>query len=213
MDHAYPCGAVIVDPEPRANARSAGWLLMPLAIGALTLAFGALLLRPPDPDSAARARARLLAALPTAAATAMPSAVPAGRTAGPSVLAMRTPRPSLPPPLALPGEVATTVPAGTADAARAIILTASATAPPSVYRIADGRLFVVQQMPSNRGRPILASYQFEEAIVRGFPAQLFTLARGPLRAMVWWTEGPASYYVYSGTLSLRELVRLSELLR
>jgi hypothetical protein len=132
---------------------------------------------------------------------------------GPSVLARRTPRPSLPPLLTLPQDVASFIPPGTSEAAREVQLTASETSRPLVYRLTDGRMFVVQQTPPDRGRPVLATYGFEEGTVRGQPAQFFNSSIGPMRALVWWIEGPAAYYVYSSTLSVRELLRLAEQLR
>ena len=185
---------------------------MALSIAAAAVGLGALLLRPPDPDSAARARARVLAALPTPVVTATPAAR-VGLMLGPSVLARRTPRPSLPPLLTLPQEVASFVPPGTVEATREIQITASETSRPVVYRLADGRMFVVQQTPPDRGRPVLATYGFEEGTIRGQQAQFFNSSVGPMRALVWWTEGPAAYYVYSATLSVRELLRLAEQLR
>lgn len=184
---------------------------MALAVAVVAVGLAALVLRPPDPDSAARARLRVLAALP--APTAAAASVPAGGMLGPSVLARRTPRPSLPPLLTLPHDVATFVPAGTASATREVQFTASETSRPIVYQLSDGRLFVIQQTPPDRGRPVLATYGFEEGTVRGQPAQFFNSSVGRVRALVWWIEGPASYYVYSSTLTVRELIRLAEQLR
>ena len=132
---------------------------------------------------------------------------------GPSVLAQRTPRAPLPPLLTLPENVAAAVPLDSHEAARQVLLTASASSRPLVYRVDDGRMFVIQQTPPNRGRPVLATYTFEEGLVRGLPGQFLTSSVGPMRALVWWTEGAASYYLYSGTLNLRELLRYAVQLR
>lgn len=183
---------------------------MAVAVAVVALGFGALLLRPPDPDSAARGRARVLAELPSPSATAAARALPVGAMLGPSVLARRTPRPSLPPLLTLPQDVASFVPAGTAAATREVQFSVSETSRPIVYRLADGRMFVIQQTPPDRGRPIMATYGLEEGTIRGHPAQFFNSGVGPVRALVWWIEGPASYYLYSSTLSVRELIRLAE---
>lgn len=186
---------------------------MPLVVGALAVGFAAIALRPPDPASAARSRLRVLEA--PASPVAVPSAepLPNSRMIGPSVLAQRTPLPSLPPLLTLPASAATPVPITTSEAAREVLLTASDRSRPLVYRLEDGRMFVVQQAPTNRGRPVLATYTYEEGMVRGLPGQFFTSNVGPLRALVWWTEGAASYYLYSGTLNLRELLRVADQLR
>lgn len=199
---------MIVDLDASGKAAGGRIPLMAVAVAVLVVGFGALILRSPDPDSATRARARVLAALPAPAAT--PNALPVGRMLGPSVLALRTPRPSLPPLLTLSQEVATFVPAGTADATRQVQFAISETSRPIVYRLTDGRLFVIQQTPPDRGRPVLATYGFEEGTIRGQPAQFFNSSIGPVRALVWWIEGPASYYLYSSTLSVRELIRLAE---
>lgn len=205
---------MIVDLEQSGKARGGQWVpLMALSVAVIALAFGALLLRPPDPDSAARARARVLAALPAPTVTPTTRPLPIATMLGPSVLARRTPRPSLPPLLTLPQDVASFLPTGTADAIREVQFTASETSRPIVYRLADGRMFVIQQTSPDRGRPVLATYGFEEGTIRGQPAQFFNSSIGRVRALVWWIEGPASYYLYSSTLSVRELLRLAEQLR
>jgi hypothetical protein len=202
---------VIVDLDRSGKAAGGRSPLMAVAVAVLAVGFAALVLRAPDPASADRARARVLAALPAPAVTPPPA--PVGRMLGPSVLAVRTSRPSLPPLLTLPQDVATFVPAGTADATRQVQFAVSETSRPIVYRLVDGRMFVIQQTPPDRGRPVLATYGFEEGTIRGQPAQFFNSSIGPVRALVWWIEGPASYYVYSSTLSVRELIRLAEQLR
>jgi hypothetical protein len=202
---------VIVDLDPSGKAAGDRGPLMGLAVAVLAVGFAGLVLRAPDPDSAARARARVLAALPAPTATAR--SLPVGGMLGPSVLARRTPRPSLPPLLTLPQDVASFVPAGTADATRQVQFAVSENSRPIVYRLTDGRMFVIQQTPPDRGRPVMATYGFEEGTVRGQPAQFFNSSIGPVRALVWWIEGPASYYLYSSTLSVRELIRLAEQLR
>lgn len=197
---------MIVDLEPSGKAGHRG-PLMALAVAVLAVAFGALLLRPPDPDSAARARARVLAVLPPPTATASPTAsAPRAR----SVLAQRTPRPALPPLLTLPQDVAAS--AGT-DALREVQFSVSETSRPIVYRLADGRMFVIQQTIAGRGRPMLPTAGLEEGTVRGRPAQYLSTNRGRVRALLWWEEWPVSYYLYSSTLTIRELVRLSDELR
>lgn len=209
---SYAHVAVIVDLDP-GKARAGQWgPLAALAVAVIALGFGALLVRPPDPDSAAKARARVLAVLAAPTATAIPAPV-AGAPLGPSVLARRTPRPSLPPPLTLPQDVASFVPVGTADATREVLFNVSETSRPTVYRLADGRMLVIQQMPPGRGRPLVPTAAFEEGIVRGQPAGALVSSVGRIRALVWWTEGPATYYLYSSTLTIRELVILAEQLR
>lgn len=185
---------------------------MPIALAVIAGAFGMLLLRTPDPDAAVRARARLPVAVWSALATAEALPAPAGMLR-PSVLANRAARAPLPPLLTLPAGVASPIPAGTADARREVRFAPSELSRPTVYRLADGRWFVVQQAPPDRGRPVLATYGFEEGTVRGQPAQFFNSSVGPVRALVWWIEGPASYYLYSSTVSVRELLRMADELR
>jgi hypothetical protein len=203
---------VIVDLDPTGKTRSAGRLLMPVAILLLTLGYiGLLGLQRADADSAARSRDRLLAALavPT---TAPPARPPAGML-GPSVLAQRSlVRAALPPLLTLPADVGDALPAGSPEARREVAIAVSDTSRPTVYRLPDGRMFVVQQTLSDRGRPALVNW-FEEGTVRGKNAQFYSAPVGPFRALIWWSEGPVSYYVYSATVPVRELVRFIELLR
>lgn len=185
---------------------------MPLAIGVVAVAFGALLLRPAgDPADAARARERIFAVIPTPTATSAP--VVAGRMIGPSVLAQRTPRPAPPALLTLPSEVATAVQPGTPEARRAVLITVRDASRQVVYRLGDGRFFVLLQTPPDRRRLVLGSYGFEEGTVRGQPAQFVTSYMGALRSMVSWSEGPAGYHLYSATLTVRELLRMAEQLR
>ena len=172
---------------------------------------GMVALRQPDPDAAARARERLLAALPAPTSTA--TAVPRSTMLGPSVLAQRgAARPALPPLLTLPVDVAEPVALASADARREIAIVTSDTSRPLVYRLGDGRVFVIQQTLSDRGRPALVNWS-EEVSVRNNPAQLYSAPVGPFRALVWWTEGPVTYYLYSGSVTVRELVRITESLR
>jgi hypothetical protein len=185
---------------------------MPIALAVLALGFGALVVRPAaDPADAARARERVLAAIPSPSRAPEPLAV--GRMLGPSVLAARTPRPAPPALLSLPAEIATAVPLGTPDASRAILVTVRDASRQLVYRLGDGRLFVVLQTPPDRRRLVLGSYGFEEGTIRGQPAQFFTSYMGILRSIVSWTEGYAGYHMYSATLTVRELVRMAEQLR
>lgn len=185
-------------------------------MGAATLiiagAFVVLTLRPGDPDAAARARARVLAALPAPSAEVALEPAPPRTPLGPSVLARRAPAPQPPPLLTLPADVATALPADSPAARREVQFAPSDTSRPTVYRLPDGRLFVVQQTPSDRGRPTRVNW-FEETNVRGHYAQMYTSTTGPLRALVWWTEDRVSYYLYSATVTPRELMRLTEQLR
>src|SRR5262249_5135703 len=161
-----------------------------MAVATLVLAVGLVglvALRQPDPDAAARSRDRLLAALPVSTFT--PTAVPRSTMVGPSILSQRAAtRPSLPPLLTLPTEVA--APAAP-DARREIAIATSDTSRPLVYRLSDGRMFVIQQTLSDRGRPALVNW-FEEGLIRGHTAQLYSAPVGPFRALVWWTEGPVT---------------------
>ena len=131
---------------------------------------------------------------------------------GPSVLAQRAARPPLPPLLTLPPEIAEPVPLASSDARREVAIVAGDTSRPTVYRLPDGRAFVIQQTLSDRGRPALVNW-FEEGLIRGNTAQLYSAPVGPFRNLVWWTEGPVTYYLYSGTVAVRELVRITEALR
>jgi hypothetical protein len=205
---------VIVDLGPAGKTRSAWPFVMPLVVAAIALGYVALgVLQRPDPAASARSRERVLAALaaPTAAATT--AAIAPSRLLGPSVLAQRPPRPTLPPLLAVPAEIAASIPFGTADARREIRFTASDTSRPAVYRLPDGRAFVLQQTTPDHGRPVMVTYGLEEGTIRGHNAELFTSSVGPIRALVWWTEGSASYYLYSASVTIRELVRIAEVLR
>jgi hypothetical protein len=132
---------------------------------------------------------------------------------GPSVLAARTPRPAPPAVLSLPAEIATAVPLGTPDASSAILITVRDASRQLVYKLGDGRMFVVLQTPPDRRRLVLGSYGFEEGTIRGQPAQFFTSYLGSLRSIVSWTEGYAGYHMYSATLTIRELIRMAEQLR
>lgn len=184
---------------------------MAFALAAVAIGFVVALLQPGDAVAAARARSRVLAALPTAAA---PSAEPVTRSRllGPSVLAHRDLRPALPPLITLPPDVADALPSDSPDARREVAMATSETSRPTVYRLPDGRLFVIQQTTSDRGRPALVNW-FEEGVVRGWTAQMYSAPVGPFRALVWWTEGPVTYYMYSGSVTVRELVRLTDQLR
>lgn len=213
MEPAYPGRAVIVDLDPVAKRGSAApHLLMPLAVAVVAVGFGALVLRPAaDPDVGDRARERVLSVIP--APTATPRQLEVGRMLGPSILAQRTPRPAPPPLLSLPAEVATAVALGTPDASRAILITVRDASRQLVYKLGDGRMFVLLQTPPDRRRVVLASYGLEEGTVRGQPAQFFMLSVGTLRSIVSWSEGPAGYHLYSATLTIRELIRMAEQLR
>ncbi len=183
---------------------------MPLAAAALALGFAGLTaLQGADPDAAARSRERLLAAISVVgpAARAIPRATPLE----PLVLASRAPRPTLPPLLAVPADVA--APARGPDAVREIRFTSSDNSRPAVYQLADGRLFVLQQTTPDHYRPVMVTYGLEEGSIRGRTAEFFTSSVGPIRSLVWWTEDDASYYLYSTTVAVRELVRIAEVLR
>ncbi len=184
---------------------------MGAATAILVGAFALVALQPTDADANARARARVLSVLPTATPVATEQPAPRG-ILGPSVLAQRALSPVLPPLLTLPADVATPLPSDSAVATREVKLATSRTSEPTVYRLPDGRLFVVQRTLSDRGRPALVNW-FEETAVRGHPAQMYSAAVGPFRALLWWTEGTVSYYLYSGSLTTRDLVRVAGELR
>jgi hypothetical protein len=185
---------------------------MGAAIAILGGAFVVLAAQPTRPDPDAKARARVLADPPAASSAREASpAIPRGLL-GPSVLAQRAPRPAPPALLTLPGDVATPLPVDSPEAKREIQLSPSEISRPTVYRLPDGRLFVLQQTPADRGRPALVNW-FEETSVRGQVARSYSAPTGPFRALVWWTEGPVSYYLYSATVTTRELVRLTDQLR
>jgi len=115
--------------------------------------------------------------------------------------------------LAPPPEVASAVPADAGEAARATALTVRDASRQLVYRLQDGRTFVLLQSHPGSDRPFLSSYSLDEGSVRGYPAQLITTRSRVLRSLISWTEGPAAYLMYSGSLTVRELVRLAEQLR
>jgi hypothetical protein len=187
---------------------------MPVAAGVLAVAYAALtVLQAPDPDGGARSRERVLAALSAPTAAPTPQPVPRAGLLGPSVLAPRPPRATLPPLLTLSADVAAAVPIGARDAQREIRFTISESSRPVVYSLADGRMFVIQQNAPDRGRPVMVTYGLEDATVRGQAAELYTSNVGLIRALVWWKEGGATYYLYSTTVTLRELVRIAEQLR
>ncbi len=199
---------MIVDPQNAGKTRSAGRSLMFFAIALLAAGYaGIALVQRPDPDASARSRERLLAVLPLSSST--PGSAPRSTMVGPSVLAQRVTRPVLPPLLTLPPDLAEPIPLASPDARREISIAISETSRPLVYRLADGRIFVIQQTLSDRGRPALVNW-FEEITIRGQTAQLYSAPVGPFRALVWWTEGPVTYYLYSGTVAIRELVHISE---
>ena len=187
---------------------------MGLVLFALAIGLGAVVLQPAaDPGDAARARERLAASIvlpspraaPTIAVRAAPLAMPA-----PLVI---TPRQPLPAALAPPPEVASAVPADAGEAARATALTVRDASRQLVYRLQDGRTFVLLQSHPGSDRPFLSSYSLDEGSVRGYPAQLITTRSRVLRSLISWTEGPAAYLMYSGSLTVRDLVRLAEQLR
>lgn len=205
---AYPAGAVIVDLERPGKTRAGRFgLWMALASALIVIGFIALAARPPDPESAGRSRERILAVLPSPTLAPIPTPTFDSAMHGPSVLAQITPAPSLPPPHVLPQEVATVATGG--DALGEVRFAPSERSRPTVYRLPDGRLFVVQQMGPDRGRPVIASYGLQEGLIRGWPAELINSTYGPIRSLVWWNEPTASYYLYSRTLTVGELVRLA----
>jgi hypothetical protein len=192
--------------------RSGGRLLMGAAVAVLGAAFVVLATQPTDADANAKARERVLAALPAVSPAPDTQRTISRALLGPSVLAQRAPRPAPPALLTLPGDVATPLPVDSPEAKREIQLSPSEISRPTVYRLPDGRLFVLQQTPADRGRPALVNW-FEETSVRGQVARSYSAPTGPFRALVWWTEGPVSYYLYSATVTTRELVRLTDELR
>ena len=212
LQRSYARTAVIVDPEMTPKTRSAGRPLMLLAIGLLAIGYAGLaIFDRRDPAASARSRERLLAVLPVTTASPASAGVRSAML-GPSVLAQRVTRPDLPALLTLPVDVAEPVPLASPDARREVSIAMSDTSRPLVYRLPDGRMFVIQQTLSDRGRPALVNW-FEEGLIRGNSAQLYSAPVGPFRALVWWTEGPVTYYLYSGTVAVRELVRITESLR
>jgi hypothetical protein len=186
--------------------------LMALVVGALAIGLGALLLRPAaDPAETARARDRVAAAL----AVATPQPTMAGATAGarrPSAFAQPT-QLALPPALTLSPEIAALLPADSPEADLATSITVGDRSRQLVYRLGDGRTFVVLQSGAGSGRPFMSSYSLDEGSVRGWPAQFYTTRSRSLRSMISWTEGRAAYLMYSASLSVRDLVRLAEQLR
>src|SRR3990170_295771 len=144
---AYPEWTVIVDPDQGISRRSTRHPpLMGLVLFALAIGLGTIVARPAaDPSDAARARERLAAALvvptaqptPTITVRAAPLAMPA-----PLVI-----RPRQPPPAARapPPGVASAVPADAGEAARATALTVRDASRQLVYRLQDGRTFVLLQ--------------------------------------------------------------------
>ncbi|MGH2377098.1 MAG: hypothetical protein ACRDGT_01325 [Candidatus Limnocylindria bacterium] len=185
---------------------------MGLAIGVLAVGLGALVLRPPaQPGDATRARDRLAQAFvaPTAAPAPTPLAV---RSARPRPLPPLVPRPALPPPLTFPVSVASTLPAESSEASRASVFAVGEGSRQAVYEMPDGRTVVVRQSSAS-GRPMLASYALSEGSVRGYPAQFITTRSRSLRSMIAWSEGTASYLMYSGTMTIRDLTRLADHLR
>jgi len=184
---------------------------MAVAAGILAVGYGGLVaFERPDPDASSRARERLLAVLPAPTSTA--TDVPRSTMLGPSVLAQRAARPALPPLLTLPGDLAEPLSLASPATHREVAIATSETSRPLVYRLPDGRVFVIQQTLADRGRPALVNW-FEEGLIRGNTAQLYSAPVGPFRALVWWTEGPVTYYMYSATVAVRELVALTGSLR
>lgn len=185
---------------------------MALVVGALAIGLGALLLRPvADPAETARARDRVAAALAVPAQqAATASATAAARR--PSAFAQPA-RPALPPALTLSPEIAALLPADSPEADRATAIGVSDRSRQLVYRLGDGRTFVVLQSSGGSSRPFLASYSLDEGSVRGWPAQFYTTRSRSLRSLISWTEGRAAYLMYSASLSVRDLVRLAEQLR
>ena len=104
-------------------------------------------------------------------------------------------------------------PADAGEAARATALTVRDASRQLVYRLQDGRTFVLLQSHPGSDRPFVSSYSLDEGSVRGYPAQLITTRSRVLRSLISWTEGPAAYLMYSGSLTVRDLVRLAEQLR
>ena len=204
---------MIVDLEQRPRRRAAVRPpLMGLAIGVVAIGLGAMLLRPPaDPGKATEARERIATAFvlstpePTAAATTLPVA----RPRLPSIV---LPRPTLPPSLMFPLAIAEALPEEGSEAAQASVLAAGEGTRQIAYRTPDGRTVVVRQSQAT-GRPLLAAYSLDEGSVRGYPAQFITTRTRSLRSMIAWSEGPASYLMYSGSMTIRDLVRLADHLR
>lgn len=203
---------MIVDLEQRSRRRAAVRPpLMGLAIGVIAIGLGAMVVRPPaDPADTSQARERIASTF--VLSTPEPTAVPTARIARPRAPLVIPPRPSLPPSLMFPRAVAEVLPGETVEAARASVLSAGEGTRQIAYRIPDGRTVVVRQT-TDPDRPWLAAYSLDDGSVRGYPAQFITSRTKSLRAMVMWSEGAASYLMYSGSMNIRDLVRLADHLR
>lgn len=133
------------------------------------------------------------------------------RTARPASV-LPGPRATLPPSLMFPVAVAEALPKEDAEAAQALVLSAGEGTRQVAYRMPDGRTVVVRQSQAT-GRPLLPAYSLDEGSVRGHPAQFITTRQRSLRSMIAWSEGPATYLMYSGSMTVRDLVRLADQLR
>lgn len=184
---------------------------MGLAIGVIAVGLGAMLLRPSaDPADTSQARERIASTF--VLSTPEPTAAPTARVVRARVPLMIAPRPTLPPSLTFPQAVAEALPQETAEAKQASVLSAGEDTRQTAYRLPDGRTVVVRQT-IDPDRPWLASYSLDSGSVRGYPAEFITSRTRSLRAMVMWTEGAASYLMYSGSMNIRDLVRLADHLR
>jgi hypothetical protein len=203
---------VIVDLEQRSRRRAAVRPpLMGLAIGVITIGLGAMIMRPPaDPAETSQARERIASTF--VLSTPEPTPVPTARVARLKVPLVTPPRASLPPSLMFPLAVAEALPEKTVEAAQAAVLSAGEGTRQIAYRVPDGRTVVVRQTTEPH-RPLLAAYSLDDGNVRGYPAQFITSRTKSLRAMVMWSEGAASYLMYSGSMNIRDLVRLADHLR
>lgn len=203
---------MIVDLEQRPRRRSTVRPpLMGLALGVIALGLGALVLRPPaDPMDTSQARERIASNF--VLSTPEPTPAPTPRVARPRTPVVVAPRPTLPPSLIFPNAVAEALPEETAEAKQVAILSAGDGARQTAYRLPDGRTVVVRQT-IDPDRPWLAAYSLDSGSVRGYPAEFITSRTRSLRAMVMWREGAASYLMYSGSMNIRDLVRLADHLR
>ena len=111
-----------------------------------------------------------------------------------------------------PNAVAEALPEETAEAKQVSVLSASKGTRQIAYRLPDGRTVVIRQT-IDPDRPWLAAYSLDSGNVRGYPAEFITSRTRSLRAMVMWSEGAASYLMYSGSMNIRDLVRLADHLR
>lgn len=203
---------MIVDLEQRSRRRApVRPPLMGLALGVIALGLGAMVIRPPaDPTDTSQARERIASTF--VLSTPEPTPAPTARAARPRAPIVVAPRPTLPPSLMFPNAVAEALPDEAAEAKQASVLSAGEGTRQIAYRLPDGRTVVVRQT-IDPDRPWLAAYSLDSGNVRGYPAEFITSRTRSLRAMVMWSEGSANYLMYSGSMNIRDLVRLADHLR